>query len=440
MQHYFETIHGWFTAQELYAGAVRVFPSDSQFVELGTWKGKSAAFMGVEIANSGKRQHLTTIDTFKGSDEEAHRNDPDIQRGCLKEVAETNLEPLSAYVSIKQSDSAEAAAGFADGSIQFLFIDAGHDYESVKRDISAWLPKMAPNGVISGDDLHWDGVRQAVNEAFGSDYRNSGRCWVHLMPEAQKSWYHEFDCFTGVAIATPCYGSMVTEVYCRSLTRTLVKLDRAGIFYETMLAPGDSLVHRARNSLTSKFLASDFSHMLFIDADLEWEPESVLKLLRANKDVVCGVYPKKAYPIKWPLNFKKDANENINQCPATGVIEIAEAPTGFLMIKRRVFEQMKAKYPELRYMGTPALSPEEDVHTHAFFDTFIDKDHKAPDGTPRPRLVSEDFGFCMRWTAMGGKVWLDPTINLKHYGLHGFEGNLQELFVTEPATNEEKTA
>jgi predicted O-methyltransferase YrrM len=136
------------------------------FVEIGCWKGRSAAFMGVEIINSGKKITFFTVDHFEGSVN--HGNDPDVKAGTLEQTARANLAPLGGVVNVIAKRSTEAAADFAGGSIDFLFIDGQHDYENVKADLLAWLPKMKrPGGIIAGDDANWPGVKEAAREVLG---------------------------------------------------------------------------------------------------------------------------------------------------------------------------------------------------------------------------------------------------------------------------------
>lgn len=155
-------------------------PKDAIFVEVGTWKGKSAAYMAVEIINSKKNIRFFTVDHFKGSPN--HGDDPDVAAGRLEAVARKNLRPAGKYVTIIPMPSVEAAATFEDGTIDFLFIDGTHDYENVKRDLLAWLPKMKrPGGLIGGDDANWRGVKEAAREVLGDitviEPHRKGRYW-----------------------------------------------------------------------------------------------------------------------------------------------------------------------------------------------------------------------------------------------------------------------
>jgi Methyltransferase domain len=175
LDHYWLDLPGpvWFSGANLYRRFVESVTAPAVAVELGAWKGRSACFMGVEIANSGKPIRFTTIDHWRGSaGEEVQEADPDIQSGRLYEVFLENIRPVAERMTVMREDTVAAATTFADGSIDFLYIDANHSYESVLRDLAAWYPKVKTGGLIAGDDWcfpdHGElGVRGAVQDFFG---------------------------------------------------------------------------------------------------------------------------------------------------------------------------------------------------------------------------------------------------------------------------------
>lgn len=184
MQHFYNQIHGWFNFADLYRRMVEDTKEPALFVEVGAWKGKSAAFMAVEIANSGKNIDFHTLDWGKGSGDPGHVNDPDIVNGTLVQTLERNLEPVSAFVDIKIGDHRELAREYADESIDFVFIDAQHDEPNVQRDCMTWWPKVKPGGIIAGDDWLFEGVMRGVTKAL------SIRTAVHI--ECGKGSTHPF--------------------------------------------------------------------------------------------------------------------------------------------------------------------------------------------------------------------------------------------------------
>lgn len=166
--HYWSTIQGWCKYHLFYGRMVAEAEEGAKFVEVGSWKGQSAAYMGVEILKSGKNIEFTCIDHFKGSEEEAHQADPEVKN--LEAVFTANMKPCvdaGLNLTVLKSDSEKAADKFKDGSLDFVFLDAGHDYATVRRDIEAWLPKVRVGGIIGGDDYPMNGVGEAVREVLG---------------------------------------------------------------------------------------------------------------------------------------------------------------------------------------------------------------------------------------------------------------------------------
>jgi hypothetical protein len=188
--HYFERIQGWFNFRRVYEEMVARAASGAVFVEVGCWKGRSAAFLGVEILRSGTPIALHCVDHFEGSDESIHRADPALPD--LRAVFEANMAPCVAAgldLTVHAARSAEAAARFADGSVDFVWLDAGHDHASVAADIAAWLPKVKPGGVMGGDDWPMEGVARAVREALGAGItlrgENGWTTWMKEIPTSQ---------------------------------------------------------------------------------------------------------------------------------------------------------------------------------------------------------------------------------------------------------------
>ncbi len=170
MRHFWKKVEGWCFYTKLLEEMVRdCSPTeDNVIVELGVWKGKSTAFIGVEAINSGKSITHVAVDWFKGSEgESAHEKDPDIDR--LREVFDANVSSLTHqtksdkyHLAVYPMDTVLAAEAFATHSVDYLVVDAAHTYEGVLRDLRAWYPKVKPGGIIGGDDWIWPGVQNAV--------------------------------------------------------------------------------------------------------------------------------------------------------------------------------------------------------------------------------------------------------------------------------------
>lgn len=181
LQHYAHTVEGFFNVGdfEYYKKVVANATDASHFVEVGSYKGRSSSYMAVEIANSKKQITFDCVDTWQGSEEHQEGQlfqDIDVVNNRLYDVFLKNMEPVKGLYNTKRMSSIEAAATYADASIDMVFIDAAHDYDSVHADILAWSPKVKSGGIISGHDFPHPPVRRAVNELLG-EVLSIGDCW-----------------------------------------------------------------------------------------------------------------------------------------------------------------------------------------------------------------------------------------------------------------------
>jgi Methyltransferase domain len=181
MEHFYQNIEGWFCFESIYDHAVQTALDNAHFIEVGAWKGKSTAYMAVLIANSGKTIKFDVVDTWKGSSE--HQTLDSIINNVLYDEFTENMKPVKLYYTPLKMTSVEAASLYEDESLDFILIDANHDYDPVKADLIAWLPKLKIGGTIAGDDYPWPGVTQAVNEVIGSVQLSCGSgdsyCWSY---------------------------------------------------------------------------------------------------------------------------------------------------------------------------------------------------------------------------------------------------------------------
>lgn len=177
MEHFYHSIgEDWFNYQNLYSYIVDYFPDKSHFVEIGSWKGRSSSYMAVEIINSGKNIQFDCIDTWMGSEEhvipELESNPDWLYEEFLKYIL-----PVNHVVNPIRKPSLEAVNLYPDRSLDFVFIDAAHDYINVKKDILSWYPKVKIGGIIAGHDYpYWGGVKRAVDEVF-PNVENQDPCW-----------------------------------------------------------------------------------------------------------------------------------------------------------------------------------------------------------------------------------------------------------------------
>jgi len=211
---------------------------------------------------------------------------------------------------------------------------------------------------------------------------------------------------TRVHIAMPCYGGMLTESTFMSFIKWANTARQLGIDWTLETMVNESLISRARNTLTAKFLDQEnATHLFFVDADIGWEPWHLLVLLNRDVDVIGGLYPMKTMPIKWVVNGFEGAEEG-----SDGFQEVSKAGTGFLLMKRHVFEKLKTHPAVKPYKNDIGLDPKYDQHLKTYFDTAV----------RQGRYYSEDWTFCEHWRDIGGKVYVDKRVLLRHSGSYVF--------------------
>jgi hypothetical protein len=185
MDHFYEKVDGWFSHydKQVYDDAVNQFADGDIFVEIGSFKGRSASAMAVNIINSQKDIKFYCVDTWKGSEEHQkgqNSEDKDVVDGTLLDVFKYNIRSVKNYINIIQKESAEAAKEFQDKSLSFVFIDASHDYENVKQDINSWYPKIKNGGILAGHDWFGEDIKKAVYE-FCNEHNFTvieSSCWT----------------------------------------------------------------------------------------------------------------------------------------------------------------------------------------------------------------------------------------------------------------------
>jgi len=236
-----------------------------------------------------------------------------------------------------------------------------------------------------------------------------------------------------VFLSTPCYGGLCLQAYAESLFSLQNLAAKENIAISLDFTGNESLVHRARNTSVARFMYnSTADYFMFIDADIEFQAESVLRLIRSGHDVAVAAYPKKA--IMWDqaedavlkgdkrdpsklssnlvLNFKEQSRAQI----INGFVEVLDGPTGFMLIKRSVIVAMYKHYTELNCVNDH-LNRDSETYC-AIFDCMIDPESR--------RYLSEDYAFCRRWQQMGGKIHADVTTTLGHIGNIRFTGALHK--------------
>jgi hypothetical protein len=225
-----------------------------------------------------------------------------------------------------------------------------------------------------------------------------------------------------IFIGTPMYGGNCTGGYASSI----LNLSRI-VNFQHQFITNESLITRARNMIAHCFLKTECTHLLFIDADIAFDPQDVAKMLDSKVDLIGGLYPKKY--INWgrvhdavkrgvtPENLPFSAGDYYvrgdvirgSQQP----VEVLSVGTGLMLIHRSVFEALKPETPVSRLGSTLVGEINTTDKVHHFFDTGVDQ--------RTGEFLSEDYAFCQRWRAKGGKIYAAPWVKTMHIGTHHFQ-------------------
>ena len=213
---------------------------------------------------------------------------------------------------------------------------------------------------------------------------------------------------TKVHICMPCYGGQLTESTFMSFIRWSNTARQLGLDWTVETLTNESLISRARNTMVAKFLSNESStHLMFIDADIGWEPWHLLLLLHHDKDVIGGMYPLKALPVKWCVNGFDGAKEEDDG----KIQEVSKTGTGFMLIKRDVFKKLDNHPATIPFINDIGLDPKLNKDMKTYFDTDVREG----------RYYSEDWTFCENWRDLGGEVWVDKRVLLKHTGVFTYD-------------------
>ena len=238
-----------------------------------------------------------------------------------------------------------------------------------------------------------------------------------------------------IFVATPMYGGLCYGYFTQSCLQlsNLCKTKDVDVSFSFLF--NESLIQRARNLLAQHFLKSNATHLMFIDADIRFNPEQIFPMLEADKDIICGIYPKKE--INWTtVKMAMDANVPNDQLkfhtgafvvnlvdyqtevtvPINEPVEIWNGGTGFMLVKREVFENLIGKVPTYLNNVLDMTNKENGETINEFFATSIEDDTRI--------LLSEDYYFCKKAREHGMKVWAAPWVQLAHIGTYAFEGQL----------------
>lgn len=217
-----------------------------------------------------------------------------------------------------------------------------------------------------------------------------------------------------ILIGTPCFGSICHTLYTSSLLKTSKKYPNIDVYFVN-----NQIVTRGRNMILKYFFQNkQYTHLMFIDSDIDWNPEDIEKLVNHKKHVIGGFYPCKDYiwerlanisMFKPPMLNRYIANYEKFDRDENGLVSIRHIGTGFLLMSRECLESLCERNSKLKY------TDDNGEVTYALFDTgIVDNEY-----------LTEDYMFCHLWKKTGGKIYGDPTIKLGHSGVHRFQGDIE---------------
>jgi hypothetical protein len=423
MKHFWATIPGWCDFADLYRAQVQRIPAGGHIVEVGAFLGKSAAYLAVEIANSGKRIQFDTCDTWQGvQEDEAGALMWGVQQraiadhGSIEAATRAHLAPVADLVTLRTGHSLHLAGTYHDASLDFVFLDDCHDGPHVYAELEAWWPKLKPGGVLAGHDFAWPEVRTAVTlwaQATGLPVRPvSTSSWAVEKPVPATTWTRPAG-ERRALVAVACNERTIGRDTAHSLLDLAWHRPQCG----TPAAQGFSVIDVAwewrhvlvsdlRDALALAAVDGGYSHLVFLDADMVWPTDVVSRLLAHHaKGIVSGLYLTKKWP-HHPVAMRRPIYNDLRRAwdyyyDEAGVDAQTLRPVdlvgmGCTIIPVEVFRRFTR--PWFKYLADAS----------GF--------HK----------ISEDVWFCQAARAQGCPIWLDPTIVCKHdthelIGLEHFE-------------------
>lgn len=242
-----------------------------------------------------------------------------------------------------------------------------------------------------------------------------------------------------IFVATPVHSECSIH-YTQALLKFQQQCMLNGIMISFSLLKS-SLVTQGRNLCVGNFLKNkdNYTHLLFIDSDIDFKFNTIMKLLKLDKEVIAVPYPMKH--IHWDQiwdKIQKGKIKNVNELMRAGhtfpvkldnleskeltildgVLEVSHAPTGCMLIKRQVFDKMIEAYPNDKIEQATIINgvPVNNEYNYNFFDTIHDPETK--------KYYGEDFGFCKKWTAIGGKCYCYISDDITHVGEYQYNGKL----------------
>lgn len=223
-----------------------------------------------------------------------------------------------------------------------------------------------------------------------------------------------------ILIIIPAYDGKVSDLTSTGLYKTAKHFERIGLKNGLLMVANESLISTGRSNLSNFFINNtDFTHAMWIDADIGFQPEDILRLLELDVDLAVGAYTMKTLPPKYCFTLTK----NGSSMPNKHAVQISSSGFGFNLVSRKTYEVIAKHYTELKCIpssNSREISEAEKQNSYHYFQTMIDP---ATGG-----IVSEDKSFFRRWKECGGISWLRTDVNLQHVGSHVYQGvNLEEV-------------
>lgn len=300
-------------------------------------------------------------------------------------------------------------------------------WDTIAQDFG--LLKPCPDVIVRHrHHVHGTAPLDATYERGSADFADDERVFVEWHRERGKSeLYARIAEATGtklaavdpkgirLVLALPCGDGSVDIAFHRSMLGTVSRMHERGFSLGLVQSALNSHVGKGRETVLWRAMREGATHILFIDSDMGWDPELVIRLLAADHEFCGAVGCKKQDDLQLCLNPLPNPQKFHER---SGFLEVRDVGFAFIMLKRSVIEKLCAAYPELRYNAGPH-------EEYALFMDLLDKSdtHAGPYG----ERLSEDLSFCRRWRAIGGSIWIDPNAALVHAGRKEYVGRLRDV-------------
>lgn len=312
--------------------------------------------------------------------------------------------------------------GIYPSGFKHFFVD--DVWETLGRDMNIWTVRMdiivahmhasrakASDATTEHIGRYWDGDEKRFREWKAKERRVMCDAIMALCESRNIRIFRPNLQGMSIYIASPCHDEKYDRRYVKAFENTTNMIRQSGGMVDWGEAPGVAEPALARAMLTGAFLRSHYDKMLAIDSDMGWDPVDVIRLAQLDLDFVAVAGPKKTSERQFAFKPIDAANVEITQINGVDVMEVAAVGGAFCLISRACLEKMVAAYPELSFFS------ELGQLEHALFDNIIVKQER----------LSEDYSFCHRWRAIGGKVFIAPAMELSHSGNHTWRGSVSEI-------------